>query len=355
MPEDKKKQSLLKELKDLEKDLRSRLVAGENPKKLIKDDRLKDFFSKLGQNSSEVAKDFGQKLNRLKKELLNSNKERPKETTKEADYFDPTAPIAINGPSRPILPNPEDGSVHPINSALKEVLDIFAKMGFGAVESRQVDSEYYMFEALNFAVNHPTRDEFDTFFLKQTAQGRPLLAPAHTSTMQNRILTGGKEILKTGQPLAMVIPGRVFRNEDVDASHDHMFYQLEGIYVAKDVSVANLVATLKEFMQSYYQRPDLKVKIQPFYFPFTEPSFEMAISCPFCDQKGGCRVCSVGWIELLGCGLIHPNVLAAAGLNPKNYSGFAWGMGLMRLVMIKDNIEDIRHFASGKLAFLRQF
>jgi phenylalanyl-tRNA synthetase alpha chain len=161
-------------------------------------------------------------------------------------------------------------------------------------------------------------------------------------------------MLEQGKPIAAVIPGRVFRNEDLDARHEHTFYQLEGVYVSKGVNVGHLIATLKAFMQEYYGK-ELEVKTNPFYFPFTEPSFEFMLSCPFCDKQG-CSVCSqAGWIEVLGCGLIHPNVLREAGIDTNIYTGFAWGGGVERLVMMKHNIEDVRHFESGRLDFLRQF
>jgi phenylalanyl-tRNA synthetase alpha chain len=151
-----------------------------------------------------------------------------------------------------------------------------------------------------------------------------------------------------------VIPGRVFRNEDLDARHEHTFYQLEGVYVDEGINAGHLIATLKTFLEEYFGQ-DLEVKTQPFYFPFTEPSFEFTISCPFC-QKKGCNVCSyTGWIELLGCGMIHPNVLKQGGIDPAKYTGFAWGMGIDRLVMMKYGIEDVRHFESANLKFLRQF
>jgi phenylalanyl-tRNA synthetase alpha chain len=228
-------------------------------------------------------------------------------------------------------------------------------MGFTAYESREIDDDFNMFGALNFPEGHPARDDYDTFTTTQKDKnGKALIAPAHTSTMQNRVLKELKPKLKQGEPIAAVIPGRVFRNEDLDARHEHTFYQLEGIYVDKGVNVGNLIATLKTFLQEYYGK-QLDVMTQPFYFPFTEPSFEFALSCPFCDKKG-CSICSqTGWIELLGCGMIHPNVLKAAGIDPTEYTGFAWGGGIERLVMMKYSIEDIRHFESGKLDFLRQF
>jgi phenylalanyl-tRNA synthetase alpha chain len=221
-------------------------------------------------------------------------------------------------------------------------------MGFAAVESRQIDDDYHMFETLNFPEGHPARDDYDTFM---TEEG--LIAPAHTSTMQNRVLKANKDKLAAGEPIAVVIPGRVFRNEDLDARHEHTFYQLEGVYVDKGVHAGMLINTLKTFLSEYYQK-DLEVKTQPYYFPFTEPSFEFAIACPFCD-KAGSHICGEGWIELLGCGMIHPNVLKMAGIDPTVYTGFAWGSGIERLVMMKHDIEDVRHFESAKLEFLRQF
>jgi phenylalanyl-tRNA synthetase alpha chain len=212
-----------------------------------------------------------------------------------------------------------------------------------------------MFGSLNFPEGHPARDDFDTLVTKQLDKdGRPFVAPAHTSTMQIRVLKEDKDLLAKGQPIAYVIPGRVFRNDDIDARHEHTFYQLEGVYVSQGVTVANLMSTLRSFMSEYFDK-EVELKTQPFYFPFTEPSFEFAISCPFCN-KAGCSVCShSGWIELLGCGMIHPNVLSEADIDSNKYTGFAWGIGFMRLAMIKHGIEDIRHFQSGKLDFLRQF
>jgi phenylalanyl-tRNA synthetase alpha chain len=184
--------------------------------------------------------------------------------------------------------------------------------------------------------------------------GEAFVAPAHTSTMQNRMLRKYRHNLDEGEPIAVVVPDRVFRNEDLDARHEHTFYQVEGVYVAKGTHAGMLIATLQTFLSEYYQK-EVEIRTNPFYFPFTEPSFEMALSCPFCD-KSGCKVCSYeGWIELLGCGMIHPNVLRAADIDPNEYTGFAWGLGIDRLVMMKHGIEDVRHFHSGKLDFLKQF
>lgn len=294
--------------------------------------------------------DFGREVNALKNELEQKVREAAVSKAKVTP-IDITAPFDTNTTpqERPQLLPAEDASKHPLTQELETIIDIFERMGFTAIESREIDDDYHMFTSLNFPPDHPARDEYDTFV---TDEG--LIAPAHTSIMQNRFLKAHKKDLAKGHAIAAVVPGRVFRNEDVDARHEHTFYQLEGIYVDRGVNVGNLIATLKTFFQTYFQK-EVKVKTQPFYFPFTEPSFEFAASCPFCDEKG-CQICSyTGWIELLGCGMIHPNVLKMAGIDAEQFSGFAWGGGIERLVMIKYGIEDIRHFHSGNLRFLRQF
>ena len=326
--------------------LKDRFKQLSDKKEILKATELKALYAEIPTLSSDERAGFGRELNKLKGELqeMVDSTVQPNE---ELSSIDITAPFDINS-DHPQYISPELGGRHPLMTELDEMLDIFYRMGFEAVESRQIDNEYYMFDSLNFPKDHPARDEYDTFI---TEEG--FVAPAHTSVMQNRVLKERKEALESGEPIAVVVPGRVFRNEDIDARHEHTFYQLEGIYVGENVNVGNLMATLKEFMKTYYQS-DIDIKTQPFYFPFTEPSFEFAISCPFCD-KAGCKVCGEGWIELLGCGMIHPNVLSEAGINPAKYTGFAWGVGFMRMAMIKYGIDEIRHFQSGKLDFLRQF
>jgi phenylalanyl-tRNA synthetase alpha chain len=335
------------------KALEGRLDGLTNKADILRDPELKALYAQLAGLPPEARGSFGKELNELKKHLA----ARVQVATEQAEALpalDVTAPLDINVPAPVLLPS-EQGSAHPLMTELAAVLDIFYRMGFNAVESREIDDDYHMFEALNFPEGHPARDDYDTFMTTQTDNnGKPLIAPAHTSTMQNRVLQKYKANLEKGEPIAVVIPGRVFRNEDLDARHEHTFYQLEGVYVGKGIHAGNLIATLKTFLQTYYGK-ELDVKTQPFYFPFTEPSFEFALSCPFCDKKG-CNVCSQsGWIELLGCGMIHPNVLRHAGIDPETYTGFAWGGGIERLVMMKYGIEDVRHFESGKLDFLRQF
>lgn len=330
--------------------LAQKLQVLEDKSNILKATELKALYAEIPQLKPEERAAFGKEINDLKAELegLVAGQKQP---DSQLPPIDVTAPFDVNVPlqQRPTLLPTEFGSTHPVMAELDVMLDIFYRMGFTAVESRQLDDDYHMFTSLNFPEGHPARDDYDTFM---TTDG--LIAPAHTSTMQNRVLTERKQNLENNSPIAVIVPGRVFRNEDVDPRHEHTFYQIEGIYVDKGIHAGHLMATLKAFMQAYYQK-ELDVKTQPFYFPFTEPSFEFAQSCPFCD-KTGCGVCSYsGWIELLGCGMIHPNVLREAGIDPEIYTGFAWGIGFMRMIMIKYDIEDIRHFFSGKLDFLRQF
>lgn len=343
----------IQEVADL---LQQRFAELENKADILKAVELKALFAEIPTLPPEQRGSFGKEINQLRNELQTLVAEH-QEQAEALTPIDVTAPFDVNVPSdkRPKLLPAEQGSQHPLTTELQTVLDIFYRMGFTAQESRQIDDDYHMFGALNFPEGHPARDDYDTFMTEQTDHnGKALIAPAHTSTMQNRLLKQYKSNLEKGEPIAVVIPGRVFRNEDLDARHEHTFHQFEGIYVNKGVHAGNLLATFKTFLSEYYQQ-DIEIKSQPFYFPFTEPSFELALSCPFC-QKQGCTVCSYsGWIELLGMGMIHPNVLKEAGIDSNEYTGFAWGCGLERLVMMKYDIEDIRHFESAKLDFLRQF
>ena len=336
--------------------LKQKFATLQDKRAILREPELKALFGLIKDAPADKRALFGAEINQLKAEV----EAWVAAATVAVDTrtaIDVTAPFDVNtNPKvRQALLPVQTGSIHPLMRELETVLDIFYRMGFTAVESIEIDDDYHMFGALNFPEGHPARDDYDTFMTTQTDKnGKQLIAPAHTSTMQNRVLRKYKTNLEQGKPIAVVIPGRVFRNEDLDARHEHTFYQLEGVYVAKGVHAGNLIATLKTFLQEYYQQ-ELEVKTQPFYFPFTEPSFEFALSCPFC-KKAGCNVCSQsGWIELLGCGMIHPNVLKEAGIDPNEYTGFAWGGGIDRLVMMKNDIEDIRHFESGKLEFLRQF
>jgi len=341
---------------DVAETLVVRLATLEKKTDILKAPELRGLYAEIPTLPPEERGAFGKEINILK-QVLESEIAKHQEQAEASSPIDVTAPFDINVPSdkRPQLLPAENGTKHPLMRELETVLDTFGRMGFVVAESPELDDDYHMFTSLNFPEDHPARDDYDTFMTTQTDKnGKRFIAPAHTSTMQNRVLQEHRDNLEKGEPIAVVIPGRVFRNEDLDARHEHTFYQLEGVYVDKGVHAGHLIATLKTFLQDYY-RQELEVKTQPFYFPFTEPSFEFALSCPFC-QKQGCNICSyTGWIELLGCGMIHPNVLKLAGIDPEVYTGFAWGSGIERLVMMKYGIEDVRYFQSGKLDFLRQF
>ncbi|MBP9761816.1 phenylalanine--tRNA ligase subunit alpha [Candidatus Saccharibacteria bacterium] len=310
-------------------------------------------YARLRTLPNEVKPSFGKELNELKNELQ-AMVDAAADAAVDLPSIDVTAPMDLNAPLPNLLPAMQ-GSVHPLTQEIDRIIDIFERMGFVTEESREIDDQYHMFETLNFPKGHPARDDYDTFMTVQTDRdGEPFIAPAHTSTMQNRVLRKYAANLEKGRPIAVLVPDRVFRNEDLDARHEHTFYQFEGVYVGKGVHAGQLIATLQTFLEEYYAKK-LEVRVNPFYFPFTEPSFEFALSCPFCDREG-CNICSQsGWIELLGCGMIHPNVLRAADIDPTTYTGFAWGSGVERLVMMKNGIEDIRHFESAKLDFLEQF
>jgi phenylalanyl-tRNA synthetase alpha chain len=333
--------------------LLSRYETLETKSEILKAPELKELYGAIRTVDPSERAAFGQAVNVLATEFR-AKVEAETETSTKLAAIDVTAPFDVNADQPKLLPT-EQGTVHPLTKEIKSLSGIFERMGFGIEESREIDDQYHMFETLNFPKGHPARDDYDTFMTTETDKdGDPFIAPAHTSTMQNRMLRKYHVNLDNGEPIAVVVPDRVFRNEDLDARHEHTFYQFEGIYVGKGVHAGMLVATLQEFLQEYYQK-ELDVRVNPFYFPFTEPSFEFALSCPFCEKRG-CNVCSYeGWIELLGCGMIHPNVLKAADIDPTVYTGFAWGGGVDRLVMMKYGIEDVRHFHSAKLDFLRQF
>ena len=345
------------DINNLKDDLIARVKASSNPAEILKAPEFRQLYAEIPKQAPEDRREFGQKVNDLKLAIEAAVQDRQNELDKkDLPPIDVTAPFDVNSELPTLLPS-SNGSIHPLMREMRAIEDIFYRMGFAVEDSREIDDQYHMFETLNFPKGHPARDDYDTFMTIETDKdGEPLIAPAHTSTMQNRTLLKYKAQLEQGEPIAVVVPDRVFRNEDLDARHEHTFYQFEGVYVGNGVHAGMLVATLQTFLEEYYGKK-LQVQINPFYFPFTEPSFEFALSCPFCEGKSKtCKVCSgEGWIELLGCGMIHPNVLKAAGIDPNVYTGFAWGCGIERLVMMKYQIEDIRHFESGKLDFLRQF
>lgn len=344
----------MEQIKQVKQTLVDRFASLAVKADILKAKELRKLYGEIPKLPPEQRGAFGQAVNALKVELERMVAEAGANAeTEKLSPIDVTAPFDVNR-ARPALLPTEQGSSHPLTQEMERVVEIFGRMGFVAEESREIDDQYHMFESLNFPKGHPARDDYDTFMTVQTDNdGEQFIAPAHTSTMQNRVLRKYTDNLKNGDAIAAIVPDRVFRNEDLDARHEHTFYQVEGVYVAKGVTVGMLVATLQKFLEEYYERT-LNVRVNPFYFPFTEPSFEFALECPFCEN--GCSVCCGSkWVELLGCGMIHPNVLKAADIDPTAYTGFAFGCGIDRLVMMKNDIEDIRHLESAKLDFLRQF
>ncbi|MBH2007234.1 phenylalanine--tRNA ligase subunit alpha [Candidatus Saccharibacteria bacterium] len=347
----------MEEIAQLESTLLARIDELETPRDILKAPEIKQLYAKIPTLDPAQRGVFGQKINGLKQALERVVAEKESQIEESASVpLDVTAPLHINS-KLPKLLSAEQGTVHPLRQEIAKLIEIFGRMGFVAEESRELDDQYHMFESLNFPAGHPARDEYDTFMtVQKDTNEEAFVAPAHTSTMQNRILKKYKENLDKDEPIAAVVPDRTFRNEDLDARHEHTFYQIEGVYVAKNVHAGMLIATLQKFLEEYYGKK-LEVRVNPFYFPFTEPSFEFALSCPFCEGTNpSCKVCGgEGWIELLGCGMIHPRVLQMAGIDPSVYTGFAFGCGIDRLVMMKYAIEDVRHFESAKLDFLKQF
>lgn len=240
-------------------------------------------------------------------------------------------------------PGTRPGSLHPLTQIQRELEDLFTSLGFAVVDGPEVETEWHNFDALNIPPTHPARDAQDTFWLEDGH-----LLRTHTSPVQVRAME------KFGAPLRIIAPGRVFRNEEVDASHEHTFYQLEGMMIDRDVSVAHMLYFMKSLLTAIFKR-DVTVRLRPGFFPFVEPGFELDIQCLICGGSG-CPVCKQsGWVELLPCGLVHPNVLRAGGIDPGEWNGFAFGLGLTRLVMMRYAIDDIRHLAAGDLRFLQQF
>ena len=301
---------------------------------------LAGFSKEMGKLGPEERASAGKLLNAAKQSLENAFETKKSVFEAEAlrlkldsEWVDLTLPA----------PGVRPGSLHPLTHIQHEIEEVFTSMGFAVLGGPEVESEYNNFDALNIPPDHPARDMQDTFWL----EGGHLLR-THTSPVQVRGMR------KLGPPLRMIAPGRVFRNEEVDASHEHTFYQLEGMMVDRDVSVANLIYFMKTLLSAVFKR-EVTVRLRPGYFPFVEPGFELDIQCLICGGPG-CPVCKQsGWVELLPCGLVHPNVLRMGGIDPDEWNGFAFGLGMTRLVMMRYAIDDIRLLQSGDLRFISQF
>lgn len=337
------------ELQNIKNRAKKEIESAKNTKVL--DDVFKKYLGKKGKLtqvlrsiktlSEKERKKKGRVANQIKKEVNEMIKSKlsllqKKRVVSRKERLD----ITVSG-KKPFI-----GHLHPLTQIERKIVEIFKSLGFSVAEGPEVETEYYNFDALNMSKDHPARDMWDTFWLLPEKDN--LLLRTHTSPVQVRYME------KHTPPLRIIAPGRCFRHEATDASHEAQLYHVEGLMVGKDVSVAHFKAIIQEFLNRYFEE-SVKFRLRPSFFPFTEPSFEIDVSCLLCKGKG-CSACSqTGWLEMIGAGMVHPNVFKAAGYNPKNWQGFAFGMGMDRLAMMKYKIDDIRLFHAGDLRFLNQF
>ena len=301
---------------------------------------ISDLFTDMKNVAPEDRKEMGQLLNELKnsaqnkfKKLIASLKESTDEKTE--------APLDLTLP-----PIPETlGSLHPLTITKKRILEIFERIGFNVSYGPEIEDDWHNFSALNFPENHPAREMQDTFFIEKDPD---IALRTHTSSVQVRVME------KQKPPIRTLSPGRVFRNEAISVRAHCIFHQVEGLYVDKNVSFADLKQTMLYFSKEFFGK-NTKIRLRPSFFPFTEPSAELDISCFICNQKG-CKICKhTGWVEIGGCGMVDPNVLKNCNIDPEEYTGFAFGMGIERITMLKYQINDIRLFTENDIRFLRQF
>lgn len=333
-------EQILAEIKELkcktEKDIEDARV-----RLLGKKGEITKLFEEFRTVAPELKKEFGQKLNVLKKEATAKIEELKAQAAASgaasSDSFDATMP----GDPIPL------GSRHPVSIARQQIVNIFRKFGYDVAEGPEIEDDYHVFEALNFPPNHPARDMQDTFFVS-TGHPNPLLLRTHTSSVQVRTMERSK------LPIRVICPGRVFRNEAISARAHCIFHQVEGLYIDENVTFADLKQAILLFAREMFG-PDTQIRMRPSYFPFTEPSAEVDVSCNICHGKG-CNICKgTGWLEILGCGMVDPNVLEASGIDSKKYSSFAFGMGIERIAMLKWQVNDLRHYFENDMRFLREF
>ncbi len=307
-------------------------------KYLSKKGEVSSLFNDFRNVPNEQKKEIGQKLNELKTlatEKINALREAIENSQSEDSTIDLT---------RTAAPAPL-GKRHPISLVRNEIIDIFSRLGFSIAEGPEIEDDWHVFSSLNFADDHPARDMQDTFFIQRNPD---VLLRTHTSSVQSRVMT------TTQPPIRIICPGRVYRNEAISARAHCFFHQIEGLYIDKNISFADLKQTLLYFAREMFG-PETQIRLRPSYFPFTEPSAEMDISCHLCGGKG-CNFCKhTGWVEILGCGMVDPNVLEACGIDSKVYSGYALGMGVERITNLKYRVKDLRMFSENDVRFLDEF
>ncbi len=304
---------------------------------------LADLFAEMKNIEPSMRKDFGlivnelkvkaeEKLNNMQETLLNDSAQH---SNSKIDLTLPSEPLSL-------------GSRHPLSLVRNEIIQIFSSIGFVVADGPEIEDDWHNFTALNFPENHPARDMQDTFFIKEADEKDSIALRTHTSSVQVRIME------TTKPPIRILAPGRVYRNEAISARAHCFFHQVEGLYIDNNVSFADMKQTLLYFSQQMFG-DDAKIRLRPSYFPFTEPSAEMDVTCNICKGKG-CNVCKYsGWLEIMGCGMVDPNVLENCKIDPDQYSGYAFGMGIERIAMLKYDVKDLRFFSENDVRFLRQF
>lgn len=335
---------MLDKIKALQEEIEKIVVTGKEEveelrlKYISKKGILNQLFEDFKTVSPEQKKEVGQAINTLKNftlEKINTLKESFENAFSGNQGLDLTMP----GDSIKL------GTRHPLSLVKNEIIGIFGRLGFTVAEGPEIEDDWHVFSALNFPPEHPARDMQDTFFIEKNPD---VLLRTHTSSVQIRVME------RTQPPIRMIFPGRVFRNEAISARSHCIFHQIEGLYVDENVSFADLKQTLLQFAKELFGE-GTQIRLRPSYFPFTEPSAEMDVSCSICGGKG-CNVCKYsGWLEILGCGMVDPNVLEACNIDSKKYTGFAFGMGIERITMLRYGIKDIRHFFENDVRFLKQF
>ena len=304
---------------------------------------IKEIFDEFKSVSVEEKRSLGKVLNEFK-QLAESKYLTLKESTESAETKTESAQQDLTLPGEGF----EIGSRHPLALVRREIVEIFAKLGFTVAEGPEIEDDWHNFSALNFPEEHPARDMQDTFFIKKGGEKGDIALRTHTSSVQVRMMEQGQP------PFRAIMPGRVYRNEAISARAHCFFHQVEGLYVDENVSFADLKQTLYFFVQEMFGK-DVKIRFRPSYFPFTEPSAEMDISCLICGGSG-CNVCKhTGWVEILGSGMVHPNVLKNFNIDPEIYTGFAFGMGIERICQLKYRVNDLRLYSQNDVRFLKQF
>jgi len=338
-------ENLLTQINNLREEITNFSSTEKNPAEVFRiqfigsNGSVKSLMSEMRNVLAENKKEMGKALNELKLFAENKYEELKKTTDNTQPTTENKIDLSLPGDALPV------GSRHPISIVRNKIVSIFQRLGFAVAEGPEIEDDWHNFTALNLPENHPARDMQDTFYVSQDPAW---MLRTHTSSVQVR------EMEKGILPIRIICPGRVYRNETISARAHCFFHQVEGLYIAENVSFADLKQTLYFFVQEMFGK-EMKVRFRPSYFPFTEPSAEMDISCLICGGVG-CNVCKyTGWVEILGCGMVHPNVLSNCGIAPNKYSGFAFGMGIERITMLKYQIKDLRIFSENDLRFLKQF